>query len=234
LQVKEFFDQYWGARSLRRFDRYYDFLRIATDDLFRKLETKQWQRVLVIGLGNSDDIHLFGSLKAQIIAVDISFHGLRYVKDFVRIQMDGNCLGFKRGSFDMVFLRTVMLHCEHRRVLREIGRVLRKDGYFFWIEPLKNNPLLWLYRCMISPGRLTLSDYLDYDELDGFRAIFEDVWHRECFFFTVVLLPVFLLAPALRRIVRSLQRAEMRIINAVPWFRRWCWISYGYARGRGC
>lgn len=234
LEVREFFDRYWDTTHLRRFDRYDDFLQIVNKDLFGKLAKIQHQRVLVIGIGNTADRDRLSLLSPQVIAVDISLDGLKYLSNFTRIQMDGHHLGFKRGSFDMVFSRTIMLHCQHARMLHELRRVLQKDGYFFWIEPLKHNPLLWLYRCIISPGRLTVMNYMRFNEFEALRLTFEKVWHREYFLFTVLLLPVFMAFPPLRRCIFFLQRIEMHVIDAVPWLRRWCWISYGYAGTRKC
>jgi SAM-dependent methyltransferase len=234
LEVKEFFDRYWDSKHLRWFDRYDDFLQIVNLDLFERLAEVKHQRVLVIGIGNTTDRDRFSSLTSRIIAVDLSRDGLRHLPNFTRIQMDGHQLGFKPATFDIVFFRTILLHCQHVRMVREVRRVLRKGGYLFWIEPLKHNPFLWLFRCIISPGKLTVMNYMTFDEFEALRATFGKVWHRECYLFTVLLLPVFILFPPLRKLIFFLQRVEMHMVDAVPWLRRWCWISYGYAGAKKC
>ncbi len=232
VQAKDFFDQYWTREQLRRFDRYDDFLQVVNGALFHKVEECGAQRILVIGMGETADRARLASLNADVVAIDIARDGLRFLQECTCIQMDVHHLAFKSRTFDAVFSRTTMLHCRHIRMIREIRRVLRNGGRFFWIEPLKHNPFLWVYRCAISPGRLTTMHYMTVHDFESLRNEFATVWHRECYLFTVLLLPLFIVVPCLRRTILFLQRWEMRLVDAIPWLRRWCWISYGYA-GRG-
>jgi len=228
LEVKDFFNLYWKKNHIRWFDRYYDFLEIINKDVFDKLSSFEKKRILAVGLGDTQDIYYFNILEGEVISIDISFDGLKGLKKFQRVQMDANEMGFKKGSFDVVFLRTVMLHLDHKKVLLEIKRILHKGGRLFWIEPLQNNIFLWIYRFIVSPGKFTKIDYLTYKEILSFGLLFRSFWHREYFFFTVLLIPLYIFFPHARRFVQTLQRLEMRIIDRVTWLRRLCWISYGY------
>ncbi|TES91296.1 MAG: class I SAM-dependent methyltransferase [Candidatus Cloacimonadota bacterium] len=227
MEVKDFFNLYWKQKHLRWFDRYYDFLKIINEDVFKKLSVSSPKKILAVGIGETRDIDYFNKLREKVITVDISFDGLKRLKRFERIQMDVNEMGFKKESFNIIFLRTVMLHLDHKKVLLEIKRVLKKNGRFFWIEPMKDNIFLWLYRYIISPGRFTRIDYLTYREVLSFRFFFKGLWHREYFFFTVLLIPLYVFLPQSRRFILMLQKLEMRIIDRYKWLRRFCWISYG-------
>lgn len=234
LEVKEFFDRYWSEAGLRRFDRYDDFLQIVNADLFDKMAERAHRRMLAIGVGESVDRARLASLGGRIIAVDIARGGLKHLHGFSPLQMDVHHLGFKSRTFDAIFIRTVLLHCRHTPAMHELVRVLNENGLLFWVEPLKHNPFLWLYRCIASPGRLTRTDYMTFDEFRELERSFVTVWHRECYLFTVLLLPVFLAFPSLRRVILFLQRMELRLVDIVPWLKRWCWISYGYAGEGKC
>lgn len=234
LLVKDFFDRYWSIPRLRRFDRYYGFLHLANDEVFEKLRAVPHQNVLVVGLGDTADTGRFKALRSNIVAADISMGGLAGLSDFARVQMDLHHAGFRDSVFDIVFLRTVMLHCDHRKLVRECGRILKESGFLFWIEPLKQNPFLWCYRCVCSPGRLTMINYMTPEEFEKMRKAFDEVWHQEYLLISVLLLPVFLFFPPLRNFVLFLQRLETLVFNGFPWLRRWCWISYGYAGRKKC
>lgn len=228
MEVKDFFNLYWKERHLRWFDRYYNFLTLINRDIFCKILEFEKKRILVIGIGDSKDIDFFSKLKGKVISIDISIDVLKECRSFDSIQMDAGKMGFKKESFDIVFLRTVMLHLDHREVLHEIERVMRDGGRFFWVEPMKNNIFLWLFRFVVSPGKLTKVDYLTYREILSYEHLFKNCWHKEYYFITVILIPLYVLFPLTRRFIHLLQRLEMRIIDRLRWLRRFCWISYGY------
>lgn len=229
MDVKKFFDHYWKEESLRRFDRYYEFVEVVNKNLYSKLSEHRGKRVLAIGVGNSTDLDFLNQLTSEIVSVDISYYGLKESNDFMRVQMDANLMGFKAHSFDVVFMRTVFLHLQHRRTLLEIRRILQEGGTFFWIEPMKNNIFLWLYRLLISPGRFTDVDYLTYDEILAMKSMFHHFWHSEYYLFTVFLIPIYLVFPWMRKVVRFFVSLEQRVLSRFECFRRFCWISYGYA-----
>lgn len=228
LEVKEFFNLYWRQKKLRWFDRYYDFLTIINKDVFDKVSDSEKKRILLVGVGETQDVEFFEKMETDIVSIDISLDVLKSRCLFMSAQMDANVMAFKNNSFDIVFLRTVLLHCHHRAILREVRRILRNGGKFFWIEPMKNNIFLWVYRTLVSPGRMTHLDYLTFDELLSFGDMFKRMWHREYFLFSVVFIPVYIFIPWLRKPVRYLQYFEMKIVDRFHFLRRFCWISYGY------
>lgn len=228
LEVKEFFNLYWKQKQLRWLDRYYDFLTIINIDVFNKLSDSRKKRILLVGIGETDDVDFFKDMRSDIVSIDITRDILKSRCLFISAQMDANVMAFKNNSFDIIFLRTVLLHCHHRAVLLEIQRILRKGGKFFWIEPLKNNIFLWMYRVLVSPGRMTRLNYLTYDELMSFGDMFKKIWHREYFLFSVVLIPIYIFIPWMRKPIRYFQYFEMKIVDRVRFLRRFCWISYGY------
>jgi len=185
LEVKDFFDLYWSKKNLRWVDRYYDFLKTVNEHLFKRFLNTSRKRILLIGMGYTRDIEYFMKFKKEVITIDVSLKGLKGLTQFERVVMDANEMGFKKASFDVVFVRTVMLHLNHKKFLREIKRLVRKRGQFIWIEPMKNNFFLWFYRILISPGRLTKTNYLTFKEIMSMRTLFRSFYHEEYYFFTV-------------------------------------------------
>jgi len=230
LKVKEFFDRYWKHKHLRRFDSYYNFLSLINENIFEIISQGKHKKILLIGMGNTPDNSFFRLLDGEKVCIDVSMDGLKGMKDFQKVQMDAQQIGFKEGSFDLVFLRTVMLHLDHKKTIPEIKKLLRKNGCFFWVEPMKNNLFLWIYRCVISPGRWTRTAYLALEDIEEYGKVFAHVWHREYFLLTVLLIPVYIILPWFRKCIHMIQRAEMHIIDRFCWLRKLCWISYGFGR----
>jgi len=228
LEIKEFFDLYWKRKDFRRFDRYYDFLKGVNSDVFDKLSVFENKKILAIGIGDTKDIEYLKRLGGDVISIDISSNALKADDRIHRIQMDANEMGFKEDSFDTVFMRTVLLHLHHRKALLEIKRILHKGGRFFWIEPMKNNFFLWLYRFILSSGRFTKTDYLTYKEVQSFNRFFKNIYHREYFFVTVIFYPISVLFPGTQNLIQKFVGIEKRIVDRFKWLKRFCWFSYGY------
>jgi len=228
LEVKDFFNLYWNKKSLRKFDRYHSFTKLINEKFYSNFSTSKKSRILVIGIGDSPDCYYFETYKSKVVSIDISYKGLRYNDAFMKIQMDANSMGFKRNIFDVVFMRTVLLHLDHRKALIEIKRIMRDGGRLFWIEPMKNNIFLWLYRILVSPGRFTRINYLTFEEVLSIRSIFECFWHSEYYLFSVFLLPLHMLFPGMNGFVSFFVHLENELLGKFKWFKKFCWISYGY------
>lgn len=228
LEVKEFFDKYWKNENLRLFDNYYDFLYLINEDIFKKFSNIEGKRILIIGAGDTKDVDIVHKISQDTIAVDISMEGLKPISKIDRLQMDASCLGFKEKSFDAVFLRTVLLHIDYKVVLKEVRRILKDKGRFFWIEPMQNNIFLWLYRAIFSPGKFTRTKYLTYNEIQSFASFFSKFWHREYFLITVFFIPFYIFIPRLRRCIDVFINVERSIIDRFTFLKKFCWISYGY------
>ena len=229
MEIKEFFDLYWNNGKMRKLDRYHSFLEDVNNNLYKKFLDPFKKRILVIGIGKTSDARYFAELDREVVAIDISYGGFEGLTNMEKVLMDANRMGFKDSSFDAVFIRTVMLHLNHKRFLSEVKRVLKKGGEFIWIEPLKDNFFLWFYRMLFSPGRLTYTNYLTYKEMLSMKTMFKEFHHKEYYFFSTLLLPLYFLFPSVRSIIRFITWLEIIMLRNMRWLRRFCWISYGYA-----
>lgn len=59
---------------------------------------------------------------------------------------DAHELPFKNSEFDVVVVSSLLHHLDLETILSEISRVLRKDGFLVFREPLGINPIFNLYR----------------------------------------------------------------------------------------
>ena len=68
------------------------------------------------------------------------------------VEGDAENLPFENQSFDGVLLSGLVHHFpDPRRLVAEVGRVLKPGGRFVAFDPNRLNPFMWLYRDRVSP-----------------------------------------------------------------------------------
>lgn len=112
---------------------------------------KEGKRILEIGCGAGNYTRELAKTKADIIAVDLSVElldlaGRKPLANVEYKQADIECLPFEDGYFDAVVGNSVLHHCDIHRVLKEIGRVLKKNGKAAFSEPNMLNPHVFLQK----------------------------------------------------------------------------------------
>lgn len=133
-------------------------------------------RVLDLACGTGQSTWHLARLGAQAIGLDLAHRrcaqGLgRRVPDAVRGSASfcagrAESLPFADGSFDAIFARDVLMYADIPATLRECRRLLSPGGRVVFIEALRGNPLLHLYRRRTSPRDYeTFTRHLSWDEL---------------------------------------------------------------------
>lgn len=107
----------------------------AIDD---SLQLVDYERVLVIGCGQGDELRLLQS--DAVTAFDLSFNAAQDARklfpDYEYLQADGMMLPFSDKCFDLVFSSEVLEHIlEPERMLSEVRRVLRPGGILLLTTP---------------------------------------------------------------------------------------------------
>lgn len=101
--------------------------------------------VLDAGCGDGHIMRMLMSNGYDVTGVDIDTTQLEHQRGIVR--GDCNCLPFKNGSFDMVFIVNVLHHVgTPSKLIEEISRVLKCRGTMYLSEVTEDNPLLRLAR----------------------------------------------------------------------------------------
>ena len=80
--------------------------------------------------------------------------------------MDAHNLRFPDNSFDVVFGTGILHHLDFETALKEISRVLKKDGSIVFVEPLARNPIAKLVRKLTPNARTPDEKPLDKKEFE--------------------------------------------------------------------
>jgi len=72
---------------------------------------------------------------------------------------------FRNEQFDIIFIKTTLMHLNYPKVIKECKRVLKKKGLLISIEPIDENILIKLYRFFFSQFKETKPRYLRYKDL---------------------------------------------------------------------
>lgn len=218
---------------------------------FESLSPVKGKRLLDLGCGAGETSVYFAGQGALVTAADISPEmvavGRRLAaRHDVRVEFlttAAEKLPFPDGHFDAVFGNGVLHHVDLIPALKEIRRVLKPGGKAVFIEPLKHNPVIGLYRRLASDNRTPTEFPLGFGDLPRIRAVFPRLSHREFWFFTLYLFIHFFVveraspgkvrywkkviedAPKHERLFGFLKRLDDAALGAMPWLGRWCWNS---------
>lgn len=147
----------------------------------------QGKRILDLGCGAGETSVYFALRGAQVTAVDISPEIIQVAQRLAQsyeVALDcrmvvAESLPFEDASFDAVFGNGVLHHVELLPALREVRRVLKPGGRAIFVEPLKHNPVISLYRRLAADNRTPTEYPLGFGDFDRIRSIFPRLNHRE-------------------------------------------------------
>jgi ubiquinone/menaquinone biosynthesis C-methylase UbiE len=142
------------------------------------------KKILDLGCGIGRDSISLALKGAHVIGVDISAKSIKVAKMFADYMglsekidfkiCNAENMGFSDEYFDIIFGRAILHHLPRvEKTLRECHRVLRNDGKIVFIEPLKFNPLVSLYRSLTPKRRTPTEHPFNPDEfISLFRNLF--------------------------------------------------------------
>ncbi|MDD5431478.1 MAG: class I SAM-dependent methyltransferase [Candidatus Omnitrophica bacterium] len=139
---------WWGnttiagkERKKRRLEIIYDFIQPV-----------KGMRILEIGCGDGIDSWFWGKTEANFVSMDICYDLVVSAKrnnngkNILFLVNDAECFAFPDESFDAVVGNSVLHHLQVIPALREIKRVLKKNGKIAFCEPNMFNPHVYLER----------------------------------------------------------------------------------------
>ncbi|MDD5658151.1 MAG: class I SAM-dependent methyltransferase, partial [Elusimicrobia bacterium] len=94
-------------------------------------------------------------------------------------------LPYPDAAFDRVFANGVLHHAELLPALREVRRVLKPGGRAAFIEPLRHNPLISIYRRLAAGNRTPTEAALGVGDFAAVRRIFPGMVHRVVWLFSL-------------------------------------------------
>jgi len=95
-----------------------------------------------------------------------------YLKPFFS-QMDAHFLGFKSGSFDLIFGGGILHHLDLNMLLDEMARILKPGGKIVFLEPSGINPVGKVVRFLTPRSRTPDEKPIGIKELNFIKEVFD-------------------------------------------------------------
>ena len=162
IREKDFHDNLHKGEGERFENRFYKALGNMFTDFDQEVQNDCKDKNILdygCGIGLNTEKYLKYSPK-KITGVDISEISLQKarkrfkVNENVEFKQD-NCenLSLENESFELIYGSGVLHHLKLDLAVKEIARVLKKDGKIIFVEPLGTNPIINLYRWMTPKAR---------------------------------------------------------------------------------
>jgi SAM-dependent methyltransferase len=182
--IGSYYDRFWSGAdpsALEAHD-YHAFQADIDRYVDRVLGDLRGSRVLEIGPGLGHDTQRLAEKGARVVSIDLSEVSLRQVGErcgeaglgeAVHLAlMNGEKLAVADGSFDVTFVRNTLVHCDWRAVAGECARVLRPGGRAIFVEPLRDNPAVAVYRRTLSHCQSSNPTYVSWGDLKAIGESF--------------------------------------------------------------
>ena len=152
------------------------------------------KRILDLGCGLGDATIYFAKRGASVDAVDISGKMIALVKRFADREkiiekisakkMTAENLSYPDETFDFVYGNGILHHVDFKKAAGEVQRVLKRGGRAYFVEPLRYNPVINIYRSIAKEVRTIDEKPLTFDDIACFGDFFRKYHHKEFHLFT--------------------------------------------------
>jgi ubiquinone/menaquinone biosynthesis C-methylase UbiE len=154
------------------------------------------KKILDIGCGLGESSVYFALNGATVTATDLSSEMIRFTSKLankydVKIKTlvsPAEKLNFKIKSYDYIYCANLLHHINPSKrpiFIKNVYRFLKKDGWFYSIDPLSYNPIINIYRKMASYVRSPDEVPLNFGILKIFKQTFSVTFHKEFWFLTL-------------------------------------------------
>lgn len=195
--------------------------------IIKKLPPLKGLKVLDIGCGFGEASIYFAKKGALVTSLDISEGMVEHCLSVLRkggFEAEGvvssiEDFEFKEKSYDVVYAANVLHHVENRsEVIGKISKALKREGIAFFIDPLRYNPVINIYRRMATNVRTTDECPVGFEILNQMRECFKDVQY-ECTW--LLSLGIFLKYYLIDGIHPNTDRYWKRVLGEPEKTRRW-------------
>lgn len=209
------------------------------------------KRILDYGCGSAEGGIYFAKLGAEVVGIDVSPGMLEAAQKLaqhhgVKIetrQVTGDGIPGDKDEFDFVYGNGVLHHVDLSKARGELSRIMKPGSKGAFIEPLKYNPVIEVYRYLANTVRTEDEHPLSFSDINDFKQVFRHVSHHEFWFSTLAVFLKFYLvdradpkvdrywkkiytdAAKIAPIFSPLKALDDKLLAAVPPLRRLCWTT---------
>lgn len=217
-------------------------------DQFGDLKGK---RVLDYGCGSAEGGIFLAKQGASVVGIDVSPGMLEAAQRLASYhdvtietrQVVADGIPADTNEFDFVYGNGVLHHVDLAKARGELARIMKPLSRGCFIEPLKYNPVIEVYRRLADTVRTPDEHPLSFADIEDFNQVFHHVKHREFWFSTLAVFLKFYLvdradpkvdrywkkiytdADKLGSFFNPLKAIDDHLLDAFPLLRRLCWTS---------
>ncbi len=230
IREKKFHNELISAGNQRSENKFYKALYNLYEDFFDHLKNNiKDKNVLDFGCGTGGYVEKAINFDpSNITAIDISEKAIeiarnrKFEKRKVEYKVE-NCENTKLNSdqFDLIYGAGILHHLDLEKSVKEIERLLKKNGSLIFIEPMGTNPLINLYRKLTPKSRSSDEHPFNFKDINYFKNTFKNVKVTYYGFFTLLFLP-FYKSPQDSKIFSLISKLDKIFLN-VPFFKFLAW-----------
>lgn len=199
---RDFHDNLHKGEGERFENRFYKALGNMFDDFDQEIQNDCKDKNILdygCGIGLNTEKYL-KYLPKKITGIDISEISLQKARKRVKLYENqkvefkqDNCenLSLENESFELVYGTGVLHHLKLDLAIKEIARVLKKDGKIIFVEPLGTNPIINLYRWMTPKARSQDEHPFNEKDFAFMRNHFKDLKIKYYGFLTLIFYPFY-------------------------------------------
>jgi len=224
IREKDFHNKLHSSGNPRTQNKYYKALHNLYEDFLIFLKNNaQNKNVLDFGCGSGGYAEKVVNFNpSKLTAIDISEKAIKIAKSKGYNKIDfkvENCesTNLDSNSFDVIYGVGILHHLNLKKTVKEIERLLRKDGSLFFIEPLGTNPIINLYRKFTPNARSDDEHPLTFSDIRYFESLLDKVKIHYYGFLTLIFLPLYK-SPKNSKIFSFLSKID-KILFTIPFFK---------------
>ena len=156
--------------------------------------------------------------------------------------MSAEELKFKNESFDAVYGCNLLHHVDLEKTIKEVRRVLKRNGVGVFSEPLAYNPLINVYRVMAHAVRTDHEHPLNLKDIATIKKTFPKLTQKEMHLSTLFIFVWFYIVERKhpnkvrywKKIIQEgdkyekpfkvLHSFDNSIMNILPFLKKYCWV----------
>jgi 2-polyprenyl-3-methyl-5-hydroxy-6-metoxy-1,4-benzoquinol methylase len=209
-----------------------------------------------LGCGMGEAALYFASRGAKVSALDISDSMLQVLKaeaserglTIDTRQGSAMATAFSDATFDIVYAANLLHHVDKEITLLEIKRILKPGGVLACFDPLAHNPIINLYRRIVTKNRSLDEHPLSFKDRRLFKRYFTMVTVRTYWLLTLwIFIKYYLIDRSdpnmekywikvvadhkkVERTYLFLERIDTILFRIFPFLKSWCWNMVVIAR----